>query len=84
MQKLNLAEGDSVIQHLADGPFASEKAVALSGGYGNYTYRLHLLHEYRGQRTLILKHGKPHLPGATSFAFDLVRQVSAVHVNRIN
>ncbi|KAA1467883.1 hypothetical protein DENSPDRAFT_357976 [Dentipellis sp. KUC8613] len=74
MASLDLANKEHVLQYLSSGPFASTEVVPLSGGFGNYTYRLRLHSEYQGRQTAVLKHGKSHLPGATSFPFALYRQ----------
>ena len=73
--ELDLAEANNVLGYLDDGPFASSEVIPLPGGYGNYTYRLRLKEEYQGRKTLVLKHGKPHIRGATWIKFDLERQV---------
>ncbi|TFY58493.1 hypothetical protein EVG20_g8126 [Dentipellis fragilis] len=74
MASFDLAKKEDVLRYLSSGPFASTEVVPFSGGFGNYTYRLRLRDEYQGRRTAVLKHGKPCLPGATSFAFALYRQ----------
>ncbi|KAJ3546639.1 hypothetical protein NM688_g5494 [Phlebia brevispora] len=74
MADLDLAVTQDVSQYLVNGPFASSDVVSLSGGFGNYAYRLKLRDEYHGRKTLVLKHGKAYIPGATSMAFDLARQ----------
>jgi 5-methylthioribose kinase len=72
----DLSVPEQVLLYLEGTPFASETAVPLSGGSGNYVYRIKLRKPYEGRRTLVLKHAKPYLPGATEFALDLARQVS--------
>jgi hypothetical protein len=64
-----------VYAYLADTPFASDNITALSGGYGNWIYRLGLRVPYEGRQTLILKHGKSIVPN-TEIPFSLDRQVS--------
>ena len=65
----------NLIPYLENGPFASEAVAPLSGGLGNYAFRLSLKQPHQGKRTAILKHGKAYIPGMESMAFDLERQV---------
>ena len=76
MSQLDLATSSGVLAFLADTPFSSDIAIKLTGGYGNYVFRLHLKEPFEGRQTLVLKHGKPHLPGDESFKFSVERQVN--------
>lgn len=58
----HLATVDGIRDYVADTPFSCSNVTALTGGYGNYTFRLHLANPYMGQKTLVLKHGKAWLP----------------------
>lgn len=73
----DLATAADVLAYLEDTPFGSTRAIPLTGGMGNYVFRLHLKNSYEGRGTLVLKHGKPYLPGNQAFAFSLDRQVSS-------
>jgi hypothetical protein len=64
-----------IYAYLADTPFASYNVTALSGGIGNWTFRLYLRVPYEGHQTLVLKHGKSTVPN-TDIPFSVVRQVS--------
>lgn len=73
---LDLSKAADVKMYLASTPFAATSVLPLSGGYSNFVYRLVLQTPYEGRKTLVLKHGKDHLPGSnrTKLHFDLVRQ----------
>ena len=58
MANEDLATVEGVQSYVAQTCFATSTVTALSGGFGNYTYRLHLLQPYRGRETVVLKHGK--------------------------
>ncbi|THH33106.1 hypothetical protein EUX98_g1084 [Antrodiella citrinella] len=74
----DLSTAADVLAYLEDTPFTSTKAIPLAGGFGNYVFRLHLKVPYEGHETLVLKHGKPYLPGNQAFAFSLDRQTYEV------
>lgn len=61
--------------YLADTPYACTKAEALSGGLGNFVFRLHLREHYHGHQTLVLKHAKPYVKALPNIPFDVHRQV---------
>lgn len=70
----DLTTDSGVKAYVADAPFASHTITSLSGGSGNYTYRIHLSAPYEGQSTLVLKHAEPYVKG-TTIPFGLERQV---------
>ncbi|EMD41880.1 hypothetical protein CERSUDRAFT_110439 [Gelatoporia subvermispora B] len=74
MAKLDLAQSEDVLTYLANTPFRSVTVTPLVGGMGNYTFRLRLHTPYEGQTSLVLKHGKPYIPGNEDFALALERQ----------
>ncbi|KIY62564.1 hypothetical protein CYLTODRAFT_426815 [Cylindrobasidium torrendii FP15055 ss-10] len=76
----DLSKAADVKLYLATTPFAATSVLPLSGGYSNFVYRLVLQTPYEGRTTLVLKHGKDHLPGSdkTTLHFDLVRQIFEV------
>lgn len=74
MQSLDLAAPEAVLKYLEPTPFRSHSATPLTGGFGNYAYRIRLQNEYLGNTSYILKHGKPYVPGMT-LEFSLDRQV---------
>ena len=72
---VDLSTETNLIPYLENSPFASEVVASLTGGLGNYVFRLSLKQPHQGKRTAILKHGKAYIPGMVSMAFDLERQV---------
>jgi RNA polymerase II subunit A-like phosphatase len=56
--QLDLSSIPDLTRWLADIPFAVNKVDALSGGYTNFVFRLHLKTPYKGKSTLALKHSK--------------------------
>src|SRR5438105_1411496 len=65
--------------YLADTPYACTKAEALSGGSGNFAFRLHLRKHYDGNQTLVLKHSRPYVKALPNIPFDVHRQVRRPH-----
>lgn len=65
----------AVKAYLVGTPFASHTITSLSGGTGNYAYRIHLSIPYEDQQTLVLKHAQPHVKNLTTISFGLERQV---------
>lgn len=80
MPQRDLATTEGVTSFLQDTPFDSHTVTPLTGGFGNYVYRIHLRKDYHDRKTLVLKHAKPYIPGARDFAFPLERQVSWAYV----
>ncbi|KAH8099285.1 kinase-like domain-containing protein [Cristinia sonorae] len=80
MSEVDLTLPEGVLTFLEGTPFSSDNVVKLTGGLGNYVFRLHLKTPYHEHTTLVLKHGKPHLPGDETFTFDLERQAFEVGV----
>lgn len=70
----DLTTDSGVKSYLADTPFASHTIAGLSGGTGNYTYRIYLSAPHEGQSTLVLKHAEPYVKGS-DIPFGLERQV---------
>ena len=75
MSERDLPTPEGVTDYLHNTPFDSHTVTPLTGGYGNYVYRLHLRKDYHDRRTLVLKHAKAYIPGARDFVFPLERQV---------
>ena len=76
--ELDLSQPDDVLTYLADTPFASTRAKPLSGGVGNFTFRLYLktqLESAGGAQTVILKHAKPWVALNKDFPLAVERQV---------
>ena len=71
----DLATAAGVLVYLERTSFASSRVESLTGGFGNYTFRIYLREPYQGRTTLVVKHGKPYIPSMPSFAFSLDRQV---------
>ncbi|KAI0073712.1 hypothetical protein K474DRAFT_1666285 [Panus rudis PR-1116 ss-1] len=72
--ELDLSKSEDLLTYLSTTPFASTKAVQLTGGYGNYVFRMFLRTEYEGRDKLVVKHGKPFIPGSPDLTFSLDRQ----------
>jgi hypothetical protein len=49
-----------VRRYLADTDFASDTITVLSGGFANFTYRIHLNDSFEGKETFILKYASPY------------------------
>ncbi|GLB43504.1 putative phosphotransferase enzyme family protein [Lyophyllum shimeji] len=60
--------------YIATTPFASSAVTILSGGTGNFAYRIHLDVPFQGQETLVLKHAEPYVKNYRSMPFSLDRQ----------
>jgi 5-methylthioribose kinase len=79
----DLTTDAGVKSYLADTPFASHTIASLSGGSGNYTYRIYLSAPYEGQPTLVLKHAEPYVKASVHIPFGLERQVMQCSVWRV-
>lgn len=68
-----------VRKYLADTRFASDTITVLSGGFANFTYRIHLNDPFDGKGTFILKYAAPYV-AASGGAMPLPteRQVSSL------
>ncbi|KZV76388.1 hypothetical protein PENSPDRAFT_623157 [Peniophora sp. CONT] len=71
---LDLSDASDLLRCLSSTPFASETATPLTGGIGNYTFRVRLQAPYEERNTLVVKHAKPYLPSNKSFEFPTARQ----------
>lgn len=60
--------------YVANTPFASSTVTVLSGGTGNFAYRIHLNTPFEGQDTLVLKHAQPYVKDISTLPFSLDRQ----------
>ncbi|KAJ7122356.1 kinase-like domain-containing protein [Mycena epipterygia] len=60
--------------YLAPTQFASTSVIPLTGGTGNFTYRLQLCTLYEGRATLVLKHARPYVALAVNIPFAVERQ----------
>ncbi|KAK0466335.1 kinase-like domain-containing protein [Desarmillaria tabescens] len=77
-QGSDLSKIPDIQTYLSGTPFDAVHIESLPGGYGNSTFRLHLAQVYKGQSTVILKHGKPYVgSGEGRLPFGLDRQASA-------
>ncbi|KAF8186531.1 kinase-like domain-containing protein [Mycena galopus ATCC 62051] len=70
----DLSTAAGVQAHLATTQFASSTVTLLTGGTGNFAFRLHLLTPYKGQTTLVLKHARPYAAAMPSFPLAIERQ----------
>ncbi|KAG6851387.1 hypothetical protein H0H93_005785 [Arthromyces matolae] len=66
---------DGVQAYLQNTDYPSHTVSALSGGSGNYAYRIHLTKPLDGHHTLVLKHAQPFVKDARTIAFSLDRQM---------
>ncbi|TFK73177.1 hypothetical protein BDN72DRAFT_249289 [Pluteus cervinus] len=76
-QYLDLSTVAGVFEYTSPTPFATadpSKVVALSGGYFNFIFRLHLSTPFKGHHTVILKHAKPYGKFDSSVSFSVKRQ----------
>ncbi len=75
---LDLSTIPGIQTYLSGTPFNATHIESLSGGYANFIFRLHLVQGYKGQSTVILKHGTAYVgSGDGRIPFSLDRQVSA-------
>ena len=72
----DIATVAGVQAYIVDTPFDSTSIVPLSGGYGNYTFRLTLREPFRENDTVVLKHAKPYAAAFKDIPFSLERQVT--------
>lgn len=72
----DLSTAAGVQAHLAPTEFASSTVTPLTGGTGNFAFRLHLSQPYKGQKTLVLKHARPYVAVAASIPLAIERQAS--------
>lgn len=78
--ELDLATTEGIILYLVSTPFASDNVTSLSGGYGNFTYRVHLQTPYEGLISdVVVKYAPPYV-AATQWRmpFAVERQVSCL------
>lgn len=73
----DLATISGIQAYLQDNPeFAAHTVEKLTGGTGNFAYRIHLHRAFAGRQTLVLKYAPPYIASsATKFPFDQKRQV---------
>ncbi|KAI0784990.1 kinase-like domain-containing protein [Abortiporus biennis] len=74
MTSYDIATSEGALGYLSSSFIPVESVSRLTGGGGNYTYRLFLRETYEGRKTLVLKHGKPYPPGMPSFDLPLDRR----------
>jgi hypothetical protein len=70
----DLTTTEGVSAYLQGTPFSSRETVQITGGSGNFTFRLFLDAPHEGRSTLVLKHAKPYVAQAPSIPFGLERQ----------
>lgn len=78
MAQQDVGTVDGLLSYLQHTSFAADAATPLSGGYGNFVFRIKLKVPYNGHHTLIVKHAKPYLPGNEAFKLAVSRQVRLV------
>ncbi|KAK7051884.1 APH domain-containing protein [Favolaschia claudopus] len=81
-EKHDLSTPTGVQSYLASTKFASHTVTALTGGTGNFAFRLHLVEPYDGKKTLVAKHARPYVASRVEMAFDLKRQTFEVEALR--
>lgn len=78
MSNLDLSNILDIHAYLAEKhAFICTDIQTLSGGSGNFVFRLHLKTPYEGRSTLILKHAKAYVALSSWIPFALERQVRA-------
>ena len=78
IENIDLTEEGGVVQYLQQTPFAATAADLLVGGSANFTYRLHLVNAFQGQKTLVLKHAEAYAALAKHIELDAARLVITV------
>ncbi|EJC98715.1 uncharacterized protein FOMMEDRAFT_23526 [Fomitiporia mediterranea MF3/22] len=78
---LDVSQPADLLTYLANTPFASTRVEPLSGGYGNFIFRLHLVKPFAAStgenlQTVILKHAKPWAASDKSFDLAIERQAT--------
>jgi hypothetical protein len=72
----DLKEAEGVKDYLEKTSFAAKDVARLSGGYGNYTYRVQLLDAIStGHSSVVLKHAEGLVPG-TNILLSVERTAS--------
>lgn len=64
-----------VLKYLELTPFTSDNVEPLTGGTGNFVYRLHL-NGHAVLKTMVLKYAAPYLASNRAFPFSVERMVS--------
>ena len=75
MTAFDLATEAGVKAYLTNTPYACTRAETLTGGIGNWAFRLYLCQPYLGKHTLVLKHGRSYIKSMPDHSFDVQRQV---------
>ncbi|KAJ7597312.1 kinase-like domain-containing protein [Mycena floridula] len=75
---LDLSVTSEVSLYLAQTDFAAKDVQPLTGGVGNFTFRVFLIQPFQGHSTVVLKHAKPYVAAHPDFPFTLERQVFEV------
>ncbi|KZT40314.1 hypothetical protein SISSUDRAFT_1118377 [Sistotremastrum suecicum HHB10207 ss-3] len=71
----NLANAEGLKAHLSQtDEFPSKDVVPLTGGTGNFVFRVFLEEQYEGHDTVIVKHAEDYLPSDKNFHFPSERQ----------
>ncbi|KAH7914754.1 kinase-like domain-containing protein [Hygrophoropsis aurantiaca] len=58
---LDLSTSEGVKEYLKDTVFAPHTVTRLSGGFGNFTYRIQLIAQHEGRATYVLKYAAPYV-----------------------
>jgi len=72
--KPDLTTEPGVLKYLSGSPFAGKDISTLTGGSGNYTFRITLQERYEGVQTVVIKHARPYAKVVQSITLDLIRQ----------
>ncbi|KAN0100432.1 Protein kinase-like domain containing protein, partial [Tylopilus felleus] len=80
-----LATVPGIQAYLQDSPqFAAHTVEKLSGGMGNFTYRIHLQRAFAGRQTLVLKYTPPYVAASgDTFPLDQKRQLIEAQALRL-
>ncbi|PCH34021.1 hypothetical protein WOLCODRAFT_160534 [Wolfiporia cocos MD-104 SS10] len=74
----DLTTTSGVINYLSGTAFDADAVTFLTGGSGNFAYRVHLRTPYDGYETVVVKHAEPYVRGLKTMAFSLERQLYEV------
>jgi len=75
MTCFDLTTEAGVEAYLRPTEYACTRVETLTGGTGNWAFRLWLCQAHQGQRTLVLKHGRSYIKDMADVLFDVKRQV---------
>ena len=72
---LDLTSNDGVTKYLQSTSFAPKQIERLSGGSGNYTWRVELEKPHQGHHSVVFKHAEAHVAQMPTMPFSTDRFV---------